>query len=31
MTGEQIFWWFIWPAIVAVIVGGGGVWLSRRL
>jgi hypothetical protein len=31
MTLEQIVWWLIWPAIVAVVAGGGGIWLSRRL
>jgi hypothetical protein len=31
MTAEQIVAWFVWPAIVALIVGGGGIWLSRKL
>jgi hypothetical protein len=31
MTFEQWFWWLIWPAIVALIAGGGGIWLSRHL
>ncbi len=31
MTTGQIFWWLIWPAFVAVLAGGGGIWWSRRL
>jgi hypothetical protein len=31
MTTGQILWWLIWPAIVAIIAGGGGIWASRRL
>ncbi len=31
MTTEQALIWFIWPAIIAIIAGGGGIWLSRRL
>jgi hypothetical protein len=23
--------WFIMPAVIAIILGGGGLWLSRRL
>jgi hypothetical protein len=30
MTWDQIFWWLIWPAIVAAFAGFGGLWLSRR-
>ena len=28
---SQLIWWLIWPAIVALIAGGGGIWLSRKL
>ena len=31
MTWDQAVVWLIVPAIVAVILGGGGIWLSRRL
>jgi hypothetical protein len=30
MTWEQVFVWLIWPLIVAALIGGGGLWLSRR-
>ncbi len=31
MTTDQVLVWLVWPAVVAVIVGGGGIWLSRWL
>ena len=30
MTWDQVVTWFILPAVVALILGGGGIWLSRR-
>ena len=30
MTWDQVVTWFILPAGVALILGGGGIWLSRR-
>jgi hypothetical protein len=30
MTWDQVVVWLVWPAIVALIIGGGGLWLSRR-
>jgi hypothetical protein len=31
MTWDQVVTWFILPAVVALILGGGGIWLSRRM
>jgi hypothetical protein len=31
MTWDLALTWFIMPAVVASILGGGGLWLSRRL
>jgi len=31
MTWDQVVTWLIMPAIVAIVIGGGGVWLSRRI
>jgi len=31
MTWDQVVTWFILPAVVALILGGGGIWLSRHL
>ena len=31
MTWDLALTWFIMPAVVALILGGGGLWLSRRL
>jgi hypothetical protein len=31
MTWDLALTWFIMPAIVALVLGGGGIWLSRRL
>ena len=31
MTWNELVVWLIWPGIVAIIAGGGGIWLSRRL
>lgn len=31
MTTGQILVWLVWPAIVAILAGGGGIWLSRKL
>ena len=30
MTWDQVVTWFILPAVVVLILGGGGIWLSRR-
>jgi hypothetical protein len=30
-TWDQVVIWLIVPAIVAIVIGGGGVWLSRRI
>jgi hypothetical protein len=30
MTWDQVVTWFILPAVVALILGGGAIWLSRR-
>jgi hypothetical protein len=31
MTWDQAVVWLIIPAIVAIVLGGGGIWLSRRI
>ena len=31
MTWDQIFAWLIWPALVALVFGAGGLWLVRRI
>jgi hypothetical protein len=31
MTFDQVVVWFILPAVVALVLGGGGIWLSRRM
>jgi hypothetical protein len=31
MTWDLALTWFIMPTVVAIILGGGGLWLSRRL
>jgi len=31
VTWDQVVIWLIVPAIVAIVIGGGGVWLSRRI
>jgi hypothetical protein len=31
VTWDQVVTWFILPAVVALILGGGGIWLSRHL
>lgn len=31
MTWDQVQVWLIMPAIVAVALAGGGIWLSRHL
>jgi hypothetical protein len=31
MTFDQVVTWLILPAIVALVLGGGGIWLSRRI
>ena len=31
MTWDQVVTWLILPAVVAVVLGGGGIWLSRRI
>jgi hypothetical protein len=31
MTWDQVVTWLILPAVVALILGGGGIWLSRHL
>jgi hypothetical protein len=30
MTWNQLVTWFIRPAVVTPILGGGGIWLSCR-
>jgi hypothetical protein len=30
MTWDRVVAWFILPAVVALILDGGGIWLSRR-
>jgi hypothetical protein len=31
MTWDQAVTWLIIPAIVAIVIGGGGLWLSRHI
>jgi hypothetical protein len=31
MTWDQVVVWLIVPGIVAIVLGGGGVWLSRHI
>jgi hypothetical protein len=31
MTWDQVVTWLIMPAIVAFVIGGGGIWLSRHI
>jgi hypothetical protein len=31
MTWDQVLAWLIIPAIGAIFIGGGAVWLSRRI
>jgi len=31
MISDQTFWTIVWPLVVAVICGGGGLWLARHL
>jgi hypothetical protein len=31
MTWQQVWVWLINPTIVALVVGLGGIWLSRRI
>jgi hypothetical protein len=31
VTWDQIVIWLIVPAIVAIVIGGGGIWFSRRI
>ena len=31
MTWDQVVTWFILPGIVALVLGRGGIWLSRRV
>lgn len=31
MTWDQVQVWLIMPAVVAAVLAGGGIWLSRRL
>ena len=31
MTTGEILTWLVWPAVVALLAGGGGLWLSRKL
>jgi hypothetical protein len=31
MRWDQTVTWLILPAIVALVLGGGGIWLSRRI
>jgi hypothetical protein len=31
VTWDQVVTWLMVPAIVAIVIGGGGVWLSRHI
>jgi hypothetical protein len=31
MTWDQAMTWLILPAVVALVLGLGGIWLSRRI
>jgi len=31
VTLDQVLTWLVWPAVVAILAGGGGIWLSRYL
>jgi hypothetical protein len=31
VTWDQVVTWLIIPAIVAIVIGGGGIWLSRHI
>jgi hypothetical protein len=31
VTWDQVVIWLIVPAIVAIVIGGGGIWLSRHI
>jgi hypothetical protein len=31
VTWDKVLVWLILPAIITVIIGGGAVWLSRRI
>jgi hypothetical protein len=31
VTWDQVVTWLIIPAVVALVLGGGGIWLSRRI
>jgi hypothetical protein len=31
MTLDQVVTWLVMPAIVALVLGVGGIWLSRRI
>jgi hypothetical protein len=30
MTWDQVLTWLVMPTVVAIILGGGGIWLSRH-
>jgi hypothetical protein len=31
MTWDQVLVWLVLPAVGTIIIGGGAVWLSRRI
>jgi hypothetical protein len=31
MTWDQAVVWVLLPTVVAIVLGGGGIWMSRRL
>ena len=31
MTTHEVMVWYVWPTLVAVLAGGGGLWLSTKL
>jgi hypothetical protein len=31
MTWDQVLIWLILPALGTIVIGGGAVWLSRRI
>jgi hypothetical protein len=31
MTWDQVLVWLIMPAVGTIVIGGGAVWLSRRI
>ena len=31
MTRDQVLIWLILPAVGTIVIGGGAIWLSRRI